>query len=340
MNQANDTTKSKTVRASSPAGDMVGIELGSGNRAGTPAVRIRRHAGGAFELAAAALLPFDSTLPVADAAPPEAKGAGWVLPKAFHAPSAAFAVTSEDALLRQASGIDEAMADKEKEQFRTQLRAGDGDSLPFVVAVPDVVASWAAHLLPEGRRPTAVSIQVSDLARLNAFAVSPSFSETNGTALLLIAGASSTALAIFHEFAPILYRKHSIGSRDVLEAVSRKMNVNEGTARDILNDTLIDPTSVIEPVLGPLFRQAEMSADYAVRMKGCFVDRFFLCGLDTGVRYWVDVFKRRTGAEIVPCNPALEMARAASAVLPADFETLAEAFVPAVGAAVAAMEDA
>ena len=338
MNDAKDKAKQKPRPDLKPATDMVGIELGSGNRGGTPAVRIRRGSGGAFELAAAAMLPFDSALPGAGAVAP--KGAGWVLPKAFHAPSAAFAVTSDDALLRQASGVDEAMADKEKARFRTQLHAEEGDSLPFVAAVPDAVASWAARLLPEGRRPTAVSIQVADMARLNAFAVSPSFSKTNGTALLLIAGASSTALAIFHEYAPVLYRKHSIGSRDVLEAVCRKMNLDEGTARDILNDTLVDPTAVIEPVLGPLFRQAEMSADYAVRMKGCFIDNFFLCGLETGVRYWADVFKQRTGAEIVPCNPALEMARAAFAVLPTDFENLAGAFVPAIGAAVAAMEGA
>ena len=338
MNEAKDKEKDKPRPGLKPVADMVGIELGSGNRGGTPVVRIRRGAGGAFELAAAAMLPLDSTLPAVGAM--ASKCGGWVLPKAFQAPSAAFAVTSDDALLRQASGVDEAMADKEKARFRTQLHAEDGDSLPFVAAVPDAVASWAAHLLPEGRRPTAVSIQVADMARLNAFAVSPSFADTNGTALLLIAGASSTALAIFNEFAPVLYRKHSIGSRDVLEAVCRKMNLDEATARDILNDTLIDPTAVIEPVLGPLFRQAEMSADYAVRMKGCFIDRFFLCGLETGVRYWADVFKQRTGAEIVPCNPAQEMARTAGAVLPADFENLAGAFVPAIGAAVAAMEGA
>lgn len=338
MNDAKDKVKDKPRPELKPAADMVGIELGSGNRGGTPAVRIRRGRGGSFELAAAEMLPFDSNLPGVGAGTPQ--GAGWVLPKAFHAPSAAFAVTSDEALLRQASGVDEAMADKEKAHFRTQLHVGEGDSLPFVVAVPDAVASWAARLLPEGRRPTAVSIQVADMARLNAFAVSPSFSDTNGTALLLIAGASSTALAIFHEFAPVLYRKHSIGSRDVLEAVCRKMNLDEGTARDILNDTLVDPTAVIEPVLGPLFRQAEMSADYAVRMKGCFIDSFFLCGLETGIRYWVDVFKQRTGAEIVPCNPALEMARVADAVFPDYFESMAGAFVPAIGAAVAAMEGA
>ncbi|MGI5869398.1 MAG: hypothetical protein ACOX9C_08150 [Kiritimatiellia bacterium] len=338
MNDAKDNAKNKRRPESKPATDMVGIELGSGNPAGTPAARLRRDSAGALELTAAALLPLDSTLPALDAE--ASKNGGWVLPRAFQAPDAAFAITSDDAFLRQASGIDEAMSDKEEVRFRTLSHGGDAESFPFVAALPDAVAAWAARLLPEGRRPTAVSIQVSDLAWLNAFAVSSTFSKTTGTALLLVAGASSTALAIFHDFEPILYRKHSIGAQDVLDAVCRKMNLDQGTARDILNDTLIDPTSVIEPILAPLFRQAEMSADYAVRMKGCFVEHFFLCGLKTGVRYWADVFKQRTGATIVPCNPALEMARAPGAVLPEDFENLAGVFIPAIGAAAAAMEGA
>lgn len=321
-----------------PAEDVVGIELGSGHAEGTPVARLRRGQDGRLELVAAALLPLDSRVPEAGAAP--LRGSGWALPKAFQAPSAAMVISSEEAVLRQASGVDEALADKDKAAFRTQLYAKGGDSLPFVAAVPEHVAAWAARLLPEGRRPTAVSIQVADMARLNAFAVCPSFTETNGTALLLIAGATSTALAIFHEFEPILYRKHSIGNRDVLEAVCRKMNLDEGTARQILNDTLVDPTPVIEPVLGPLFRQAEMSADYAVRMKGCFIDRFFLCGQATGIHYWAEVFKSKTGAEIVPCNPALEMPRAPDAILPPDFEAISRTFTPAIGGAAAAMEDA
>ena len=98
MNEAKDKEKDKPRPGLKPVADMVGIELGSGNRGGTPVVRIRRGAGGAFELAAAAMLPLDSTLPAVGAM--ASKSGGWVLPKAFQAPSAAFAVTSDDALCR------------------------------------------------------------------------------------------------------------------------------------------------------------------------------------------------------------------------------------------------
>lgn len=316
--------------------EMVGIELGSGASEGTPAVCIRRQDGGGYEVVAAAYLGLDSAIPVGDTS--LMKQGLWALPKAFQVPSAAFSVTSPDAVLRQASGVEEALVDKGEVAYRTAAYATEEHAMPFVAALPEHVAFWAAHLLPEGHRPTAVSIQVTDLARVNAFMASPLFAQSNGTALLLIAGAESTALVIFHEFLPILYRKHSIGSRDVLDAVCKKMNLDEATVQELLNDNLVDPTAVIEPVLSPLFRQAELSVDYAVRMKGCFVDQFYLMGLETGGRYWSTVFKLKTGAEIVEVRPSELLPLATGADVPPNFEHCARHFVPAMGAAVAALE--
>lgn len=336
MNTPEVKAKPRSSRA--PLSDVVGIELGSNLKEGTPAVRLKRRADGVIELFSAGFLPFDSTPPESADKVPE--GVFWVVPRPFGAHSAALTITSEEALLRQASGAEDALADKDRSIYRTVLRPDESDSLSFVAAVPEYMASWAARLLPEGRKPTACSLQVSDLARMNAFAVSEAFMRTNGTALLLLVGLKSTALVIFNEYKPLLYRKHSIGSEDVLDAVSRSMNLDRETAAKILNDTLIDPTSLLEPVLSPLFRQAELSTDYAVRKNGCFIEKFFLCGLTTGARYWAEIFKRRTGAEITPCNPAADFPRAEGALLPDDFDSCSASFIPAIGAAVAVLEDA
>lgn len=330
--------KAKHSKSHSPLSDVVGIELGANLSSGTPAVRLKRRADGVIEIVAAGFLPFDSTPPESADKVPE--GVSWMLPKSFGAISAALAITSEEALLRQSSGSEDALADKDRSRYRIVLRPDENDSLSFVAAVPEYMACWAARLLPESRRPTACSIQVSDLARMNAFAVSEAFRQTNGTALLLLVGLKSTALVIFNEYKPLLYRKHSIGSEDVLDAVSRSMNLDRSMAEKILNDTLIDPTSVLEPVLSPLFRQAELSTDYAVRKNGCFIEKFFLCGLTTGAQYWADIFKRKTGGEILPCNPAEDFPRAEGALLHEAFETCSASFIPAIGAAVAVLEDA
>ena len=68
--------------------------------------------------------------------------------------------------------------------------------------------------------------------------------------------------------------------------------------------------------------------------------KFFLCGLTAGSHYWADIFKRKTGGEIIPCNPLDNFPTAAGAELPPDFDTCSGRFIPAIGAAVAVLEDA
>ena len=330
--------KAKSATSRPPMTEVVGIELGSSSDTTTPIVRVRRRADGVIELVAAELVAFDSTLPVSPDKIPE--GVSLILPKHFHVNAAALALSSESAVLRQAAGVDDALSDKDKSLYRTMVFSQEGEALSFVAAIPEYMAAWAAQLLPEGRKPTAYSIQISNLARINAFTVSVEFQKTNGSALLLLVDRRTTALVIFCNFKPLLYREHSIGSEDVIDAVCRDMNLDRPTVENILNDTLIDPTAVLEPVLAPLFRQAELSTDYAIRKNNCFIDKFFLCGLTAGSHYWADIFKRKTGGEIIPCNPLDNFPTAPGAQLPPDFDTCSGRFIPAIGAAVAVLEDA
>ncbi len=335
-NQKNSPSPSKTVNRRSVT-DVVGLEVGADLDAGTPAVRIRIRSGEP-EIAAAGFLPIDSRIP--HTLPSESLESRWLLPKSFCAPSAAIVVNSADSILRQAVSVDDALSDRDKDSFRTRTYKSRNGSLSFVAAMPEKIASWAASLLPEGRKPTACSIQISALARLNAFAASETFSKTNGKALVLIVGPESSALVIFDDFEPLLYREHSIGSNNAVEAVSLGMNLDRATSEKILNETLVDPTSMLEPALGPLFRQAELSVDYATRKSGSFIENFYLCGLMTGARYWAQLFREKTGAEIVPFNPVLDYRRSSAAVLPDGFEKVSALFTPAIGAAMAVLEDA
>lgn len=335
-NQIKTASPPKSVKPRSIT-DVVGLEVGADLDFGTPAVRMRIRSGEP-EIVAAGFLPIDSRIP--GSFPSESPESRWQLPKPFCAPSAAIAVNSEDSVLRQAVSVDDALSDRDKHSYRTRQYKSRSGFLSFVAAIPETIASWAASLLPEGRKPTACSIQISALARLNAFAASETFLKSNGKALAIFVGPESSALVIFDDFEPLLYREHSIGSNNAIEAVSLGMNLDRATSEKILNETLVDPTSMLEPTLGPLFRQAELSVDYASRKNGSFIENFYLCGLTTGSRYWAQLFREKTGAEIVPISPALDYRRSSSAVLPDGFEKLAPLFMPAIGAAMAVLEDA
>lgn len=332
-------TKKDKKEAGKSITDVVGIEVGVDLDYGTPLVRMRRSTDGTFEILAAGFLHRATLLP--ERASSESVGGGvLVLPKLFHATAAAFAITSPDVVVRQCGRVDDALEDKEKGSYRAGVFSEAGDGLSLVIGIPEYIGAWAAALLPEGKRPTACSIQVSRLACINAFAVSASFSATNGTALLLLVDKRATAIVVFHEYKMILYREHSIGSDDIGDALCRDMNLDRDTVEKILADNLVDPTSALEPVLGPLFRQVELSTDYALRKNACFIEHFFLFGLTSGAQFWVQIFKSKTGGELVPCNPLEGFRWSDGAERPEGFDEISSCFVPAVGAAVAVLGDA
>jgi len=331
--------KQEKPRANKTLTDVVGVEVGANLPLGTPVVRIRRASDGSVELTAAGFLSLLSALPesVEDAADGDGT---WILPKVYGASSAAIAITSESAILRQASSLQDALSENEKKECRAGTYTLAGGDLGLVAGIPEYIGAWAATLLPESRKPTACSLQVSQLAWINAFLVSEDFASTNGTALLLLVDRRSTAIIVFNARQMILYREYSVGSDDVIDALGRDMNLDQATIETILEDDLVDPTSAIEPVLAPLFRQAELSTDYAHRKNQCFVERFFVAHDFPGTRYWAQVFKSKTGGTLVPCNPLNGFRVAEGAKIPADFDHVSQYFVSAMGAAVAVLEDA
>lgn len=329
--------KQKKTRPMKAQTDVVGVEVGAGHAFGTPVVRLRRKADG-IELTAAGFLPLLSDLPD-DPADADADGI-WVMPRLYAAPCAALAITSPAAVVRQASSVEDALSEEERRLYRAGVWESKEGGLALVAGIPDALGAWAARLLPEGRKPTVCSIQVSRLAWMNAFAVSRDFQQTNGTALLMLIGRQSSAIVIYHERHVILFREFSVGSEAVMQALCREMNLDAGTVAKLLEDDLVDPTASLEPVLAPLFRQVELSTDYAHRKNRCFVDRFFLVGTRLSPRYWAQVFKNKTGGVLIPCNPLDGIDRSGDATLPADFENVSHYFVPAAGAALAVLEDA
>ena len=320
--------------------DVVGIEVGASAAEGAPAVRLRRGADGVPRIAAAGFLPVVGDLPSILALPEDTPGV-WSLPPAFRASAAALAVSAPEALVRQSDSVEDATADFEPGTLRTKAVAGGGahGDLPFVAFLPEALARRVARLLPEGHKPTAVSLQVSPLARVNAFAASTAFEATDGTALLIQIADRSITIAIFTKGKISLYREHSIGEEDALRAIAGPMNVDEATARELLEGNLVDPAPFLGPLLSPIFRQVELSADYALRRDGCLIDRFFVAGAPATAPHVAALFKEQTGRACEVCDPLAGFPAEPTAALPADFAAASGRFAAALGAAVAVMEE-
>jgi len=338
MNQA--PLPFKFVPPRKPYTDIVGLELGAGLAEGVPAVRLRKREG-ETELLAAGFLKLPGTLPGTPEAVQSSGPLSWSLPHAFQAPYAALAVTSKSAFLRHSSGAGDEAPEKKQFTYRQVSRVIAPDQPPFVVGLPEFQAAWAARLLPEGRRPTACSLQIATAAAISGFIASPSFvGKAASSAVTLFVFPDYTALAAFQDARLVLYREHPVGYGHLRSAISSQMRIDLALADAVLEDTLIDPTPIIEPVLRPLFRQVEISADYLLRRRNCPVQNFFVCGLTAGSRFWSTVFSHMMNQPLTS-PPPLEGIKVAAhaASLPKDLNAAAPLLMAAAGAARAVLED-
>ncbi len=318
--------------------DVVGLELGAAQVEGVPAVRLRKREG-RTELVAAGFLDLPGKLPVN----PESVQGGaifWTLPRAFQAPYAALVVSSEFAFLRHSTGPGEDTPENKQFAYREVSRVIAPDLPSVVVGLPKFQASWAAGLLPEGRRPTACSLQIAASAAISGFIATPAFAKAGGTAITLFVFPEYTALAAFQESRLVLYREHPVGSCHLRSAISSQMRIDIGLADAVLEDTLIDPVPMIEPVLRSLFRQVEISADYLLRRRNCPVANFFVCGLTAGSRYWSSIFAHKMNLPMTLCSPLSDIQTVSHpAALPKDLNAAAPLLMAAAGAARAVLED-
>ncbi|MDD4101495.1 MAG: hypothetical protein PHU80_02540 [Kiritimatiellae bacterium] len=315
--------------------DVVGLELGAGLKQGVPAVRLLQK-DGETEVVAAGFIDLNGILP---SSPEDAAAAGsgtWQLPHEFKAPRAAIAINSKQAFLRHAVDASEEGEDKNTVAFRRTKRATADDLPPLTAGLPEFQAAWAARLFPEGHKPTAFSVQIAATAAMSGFLRNPAFKQAGGNAIAMLVFAEHTALAAFQDTALVLYREQPTGFQHIRNAISSEMHIDNEMADSLLNDTLVDPTTMIEPILRPLFRQVEISVDYLSRRRNCPVENFFIYGLPTGLRYWSIIFKRMMSKTLTPCQPLEGLAGADS--LPELAET-APLMMTAAGAACAVLDD-
>jgi len=323
-------------RGSAGPKDVVALEIGADLAQGIPVVRLDI-AKKQTRLLAAGFVKFDDRLPTT---PEEAAKSDvyWSLPKQFQASKAAIAVTSPFAILRQTSDVGE--ADKSSAKMRKVSAVTDRQHPPLIATMPDFMAAWIAARFPQGRRPTTRSIQTSMSAAINCFCSGPVPQSSDNPAIVVFCFKSYSAIAAFFENRLILYREHPIGYQNIRYAICREMRIDSEMAETLLNDPVVDLSAALTPVLTPLFRQVDISADYVSRRKNCEINHFHIYGISSGIKYWSNMFVKVVGKPLNHLHPfGGILCNRKKLSLPESFDKDAPLFTSAIGAARALLED-
>ena len=207
---------------------------------------------------------------------------------------------------------------------------------PFVIqaGMPEYQVVWLSRLLPEGRRPTAASIQTLPSALLASICEQPAFNATGGTAFAIYVMRNSVYLAGYKDGQLLLFWEM------LREGLKLRLGLDEEMVDEILDDALIDPRSAMEPFVRPVLQQLEISLDYLQNRHNLRIDKVFIMGLPSGARYWSQMAEEAIHMPLVAPSVFEGLA------LPPKDHELAEltpsksqAFLAALGAARAAMEE-
>lgn len=277
-------------RAIALQSDIVGLELGNHAICGIPAVRLRRTAAGALELVAAELLDFPTALPTNAQTAQEANTI-WRLPRHLRANHVALTFTSPHTFIRQVGeSSSSAQLPVDHDGLRQVTYGSKKQDINFVAGMPEYYVPWALRRFPEGRRPTICSLQISQTALLHSFLRTSFFQQSQGNCIAILVHNHYCHLAAFKDGELILLHHHPEGTEHLLTALSEQLHVKHAVVAELLNDNIIDPTHTITPILQPLFRQAEISADYLMQRLHTPVKHFCAYGHICGTQFWQQIF--------------------------------------------------
>jgi len=215
---------------------------------------------------------------------------------------------------------------------------------PFILqtGLPEYQVLWLSRLLPEGRRPTACSVQTGPSAMLAALYGQPEFTAADGTAMAVFVTRSSVYFAGYRKGALLLFREcpGAAGYEVMRELVKSGLGVTDELVDSILEDTLVDPRPALEPLVRPVLQQLQLSLDYLAQRHDVHVDKIFLMGLPSGAAYWSSFAQEVLGVPFIAPSvfEGLVLPKAAEG-MPSDLTpATSQVFLMALGAARAAME--
>ena len=202
-------------------------------------------------------------------------------------------------------------------------------------SLPEFQALWLGRLLPEGRRPTASSIQLAESALIASPFLQPAFVEAKGSALVILVRPDAIFFAGYRNGEPALWRRcPGVKGYDAMrDAVRRALGVDDELVNDVLEDSLVDPRPALEPFLQPVLQQLELARAYLAGKHRMDADRVLLLGLPYGAGHWRHLAEEALKVQLVACK-TFEGFKTEKGVKVADDHL----YLAALGAAIAASE--
>ncbi len=320
--------------------DIVGVDF---DRSGVKCVRIRKINGAL-------------TVTAADVFPPLSAEAGagrqFRLPSNLMARHVAICIAGESAVVKLLNlpgqlendvqnQIQEHMGVEQGEyrigyQIISQGR-GRTETKLLTVAVPDAEVHAAASQFPAGW-PAPISVEISGLAALTAFARGPVLAHPDQSVGVLEQRSRLTIAAFFHKGELALIRKFDSGHFDLLDRIQKKLGVDQATAENIVADGSFDVSQIIKEVADPLIKQLLISKHFIERRENCLIAKLYLPSGRGVSRNWQDEVKSALGLAADSWNPFEGLSLGPGAI-PQQHEGQLYCFAGAVGAALASFEE-
>lgn len=172
-------------------------------------------------------------------------------------------------------------------RFVMRPMAGDGGFV-LEAGLPEYQILWLARLLPEGRRPTAASVQPAGVARAASVLKNPKFAAAGGNALILFLTDDRAFIAGYKAGDLVLWRMCPgvPGARAIRTELKKAFGVEDDMVDGVLNGELVDPRPVLERLLAPALNELAVSRDYLVGKLGLTLGEAFVTGPSTNAAFW------------------------------------------------------
>lgn len=176
----------------------------------------------------------------------------------------------------------------------------DSDDFVLEAGMPEYQVLWLSRLLPEGKRPTAASIQLYPSALAASVVRQPSFA-AKGASLALFLEDSGARIVGYRDGDVVLWRdcRRVPGWIRIRNALKKGLGLDDDAVVSVLEDTLIDPCPALEPAIAPLLDELAVSRDYLVGKLGLEVKGAMVMGLPAGGAYWSRISEDRIRLPIV-----------------------------------------
>ena len=180
----------------------------------------------------------------------------------------------------------------------------ESDEFVLEAGMPEYQILWLSRLLPEGKRPTAASVQLRPSALAASVIRQPSFA-AKGASLAMFLSDTGANIVGYRDGDIVLWRecRHVPGWLKIRTQLKKGLGLDDETVLSVLEDTLIDPRPALEPIITPLIDELAVSRDYLVGKLGLEVKSALLMGLPAGGSYWSAISEDRIHLPIVAPSP-------------------------------------